>query len=306
LKNTKNNLKKQQLDDPRIKARIAAFEKKQSDRAAMLDSDPQFLIETERVKKYLEQAYGYDPQSITAFFERYPLVNIFNYRAAKNFLNSVRGVDTRAALNRYLAYAGRFRVLLRFRKGSTPHFKPESLIPYGRRFKATIVDGHLETEGAIPADFPIYDYMETEKLSVSMEAEELIDSGEVIFVQLRDSSGFSVLNELENLAYDESALTFIQHEAEQPYLFCLFGERVNKEKLARAGKVISAFQKEFYHRAKGGRPMNTAKFKEAAELDEKPGPSKVKAAALAKGDTAKDLKREEDYLFNFRKKTKPR
>jgi hypothetical protein len=95
-----------------------------------------------------------------------------------------------------------------------------------------------------------------------------LSQGRTKVVQVDDRSGSSALNQLEGLAYDADALTFILHNTpQQKYIFCLVGEKVATDTTWRsAGKAVNALQKKFYGRQKAGRPVNVARLKHAVRI----------------------------------------
>jgi hypothetical protein len=154
---------------------------------------------------------------------------------------------------------------------------------------------------SIPQDEDAAEYFESKELAVPPQIQTLIESGEAKLVRIDDSSGCSVLNDIESFAYHPEGITLVLHNAERPYLLCLYGEKVSKQLLDHAGKAISAFQREHYERGKGGRPVNLERRKKARELLKQPGSMKDKAAQV---DTTENISSSQSYISNLKKKTK--
>ncbi len=280
-----------------------------SARRKALYSDERFIVETERVRRTLESAYASDPEAVGTFFRRFPVPNGLVLPPVFLFLRGLRDAGVRHALREYVDYSNRFRVRFRLtRRGR--RFEMQVLPPYGSKFHVRLAGDHLEpVGGAVPPDFPYVDYFESADLAVQKEIQELIDSGDAKFVQIDDRSDYSVRKDLESFAYHDGGITVVLHSAEQPYLLCVFGEKVTKEVLHRFGKALSAFQREHYARGKGGRPADLERLKKALKLDRQPGQSKLKAIDLSEGGekgTSQQSKTAENYLSSIRSKLKKR
>jgi hypothetical protein len=138
-------------------------------------------------------------------------------------------------------------------------------------------------------------------MHVPGQIQELIESHEAKYVRIDESSGCSVLNDIESFAYHADGVTLLLHDAERPYLYCLFGEKATKELLDRAGKAVSAFQRDHYDRGKGGRPANLVRRKTVRELLNRPGSMKEKAAQV---DTTDNISSSQSFVSRERKRTK--
>ena len=95
----------------------------------------------------------------------------------------------------------------------------------------------------------------SEAVNVPSPTKELIDAGKATYVRIDDHGRYSILKELEDIAYKDEGVAIIHHHAEQPYFVCIFGEKTKKKDvLADLGKSLTEFQHEYYYRSKGGRP----------------------------------------------------
>jgi hypothetical protein len=130
-------------------------------------------------------------------------------------------------------------------------------------------------------------------LAVSESMQELIDSGKATFVKIDDGPGYSLLKDLESFAYRDDGVALFYHNAEQPYLGCISGEKMKKELLAQMCTTITKFQQEHFGRTKGGRPPNMEERKRMHEIDRKPISNIAKAAELAPGGDQKQVKSKE-------------
>jgi hypothetical protein len=133
-------------------------------------------------------------------------------------------------------------------------------------------------------------------LKIPDEAQALVDKGEATFTQIDDGLEYSMLKELEEFAYKDDGVAFFVHNAEQPYLGCIFGEKMSKHQLAELGKTVTEFQKKHFFRTAGGRPPNIDRLKETLEVDRKPISNLAKAAELAEGGDEKKVKTQEVNL----------
>jgi hypothetical protein len=183
--------------------------------------------------------------------------------------------------NGYIKYASRFGVYFVRRK---QQFEWRVLPQPGWKFQARQVGGRLAAMGPVPSGEAAVDHMESPDLRVSKEIQSLVDSHEVKFLRIDDASGSSVLNDLESFSYHADGVTLILHNAERPYLFCLYGENVSKESLDRIGKAITAFQRENYGRGKPGRPADLPRRRKVRELLDQPGRMKEKASEVMTTD----------------------
>ena len=138
----------------------------------------------------------------------------------------------------------------------------------------------LKPRGHVPEDSPPTDYFEAPTLQIPAAFQALVDAKAAKFVQIDDVEGASVLDDIENFAYYGDGVTFIVHHGAHPYLFCLVGEKATKALWDKAGKSITAFQRQF-GRGKGGRPTTNVGLKKTiGEALKQPGRKKEKAVRL--------------------------
>jgi hypothetical protein len=273
------------------------FEKRADARKKALDSDPIFYSETERLRKEIKAAYSYNPEAIDSFFHRFSLPLFSNWQEARTFIRTLPPA-IQDVLEKYIRYTSRFGVHF-VHQGQ--EFKMRYLSIYGWKFHVQLKDGRLEPLQSVPPDDEAAAYFESEELKVPQQIQELIGSEQAKYVCIDDSSGYSILNELESFAYHPEGITLILHNAERPYLLCIYGENASKELLHRAGKAVSAFQREHYGRGKGGRPADVKRRKKISELLEEPGSLKEKAGQV---DTTGYISSSQSFVSRVRKETK--
>jgi hypothetical protein len=274
----------------------AEFVKRGSARQKALEADPIFDHETERLRTEIQTAHSYNPQAIESFFERFPLPLFFHLEQARAFMKTL-APGIQVVLEKYIRYSSRFGVYFVCRK---QQFEVRYLPTNGWKFHVKQVDGHLEPLHPAPQDDDVAEYFESQELKVPPQIQRLIDSHQAKYVRIDDSSGCSVLNDLESFAYHPEGITLVLHGAERPYLLCLYGEKVSKELLDRAGTAVSAFQREHYERGKGGRPANLARRKKVRELLKQPGSIKDKAAQV---ETTENISSSQSFVSRVRKET---
>jgi hypothetical protein len=252
-----------------------------------LESDGIFLLETEKVKKGLEEAYGIERPSVESFLQQFPIPGQHNFHAARTFINTLPD-KIRKALVAYVRYSSRFGVYLVRRNGgfdwnvwsASVAVAPEGAPPWraGRKFLAWQRNGHLVPAVEVPHGDGAVNYFESPRLSVWPEAQELIYDGKVKFVVVVDTGGYSVLNELERMAYYPDGVTVLLHHAERPYLLFLFGEKVQQDTLHETGKILTAFRKAYGRGA--GKPLGIPALKKAFLLNAQGGRVKDMATQL--------------------------
>jgi hypothetical protein len=182
-----------------------------------------------------------------------------------------------ALLKKYVRYASRFGVYFVRRKNS---FEWRLMPEPGWKFRVNQSNGRLQASAHVPEGSPASDYFQAPTLQIPQAFQTLIDGREAKFVQIDDVSGASVLNDIENFGYHGEGITFVVHNAERPYLYCLVGEKATKALWDKAGKSITAFQRQF-GRGKGGRPTTTVgRKKTIREALKQPGRKKEKAVRL--------------------------
>jgi hypothetical protein len=220
-----------------------------------LRNDKEFRRLTNLLERELKEAYTSSPKEVTAFFRRFSFASQFSSGEVDQHLETIPQPDLRELLKRYVEYAVRFRV--EFRMETNPlKFRLFLWPDYGEKFHVQIVGDHFEpvTSGPHIEDEPFLDHFESPNLKVLDTIQELIDAGQATFVQIEDESGYSLLKDLENIAYKIEGVTFFLHNTKPPYLGCIFGEKMLKEFLADIGPSITEFQLKYYHRVSSGRP----------------------------------------------------
>jgi hypothetical protein len=250
-------------------------------RRAELESDAQFVSETEELRRGFDVAYAHSPTLVDSFLRRYRLPSPFPLQQRRAALGNFPPA-LRALFNNYSRYTSRFGVYFR-RRREPAGFEWRILTAPGWKFHARVENAHLQAILPVPAEESAQYYFETPDLQVPEAVEKLIGAGTAKFVQLDDVSGSSVLSELEGFAYHDRGVTFILHRAERPYLFCLIGEKVSKQLLDQAAKGVTAFQQQYYGRGKAGRPRELMLRKKAIELLKQPGRKKEIASTLQAG-----------------------
>jgi hypothetical protein len=117
---------------------------------------------------------------------------------------------------------------------------------------------------------------ESERINIPPAVQEQITSGKVKFVEFEDESWSSALNELEHFAYYPEGLTFVLHQAEQPYLLCLIGEKVSDKLWRQASPVKTALLKKSLGRGTAGRRRDPKRLRESIKIRQRGGPLKGK------------------------------
>jgi Raf kinase inhibitor-like YbhB/YbcL family protein len=271
-------------------------------RLRALESDQEYILRSDDVKRSLEQAYQKGSSEVTAFFRKFSLPSSFAMEEIREMLKNIGDIATRRSLEDYVCFANRFRVMFHL-KTNPLAFKTLVLNPYGEKFHVKIVDDHLEPGTQVPAlddDEPYRDFFESKGLKILGEAQDLVDKGKATFTQIDDGPGYSLLKDLETFAYKDDGVAFFIHNAEQPYLGCIFGEKLTKQLLHDMGPTVTEFQKRHFFRTAGGRPPDMERLKKMQAIDRKPISNKAKAIELADGDEKK-IKSQEVKLSNLRR-----
>ena len=107
---------------------------------------------------------------------------------------------------------------------------------------------------------------------------------------------------LEHVAYFPEGITFVLHNAEQPYLLCLVGEKVSVELWRKLSTTVTGIFRKKFGRGKAGRPKDLSKLRKAKRLLKTPGPLKAKAFLLA--GKAQNTETQQSYLSRLRKEQK--
>ncbi|HXN74382.1 MAG TPA: hypothetical protein VN861_17680 [Candidatus Acidoferrales bacterium] len=283
--------------------------KPQRDEARLqaLENDPEYIVQRDDVQRSLEHAYSNYPKEVTEFFRKFSVPSPFAMEEVRTHLTNITDDAVRRSLENYVAFAQRFRVEFRL-KTNPLIFKPLLLASYGAKFHVNIVDDHFEPGQpvGVPENEPYREFFAAEKLKILAEAQELVDKGEATFTQIDDGPGYSMLKDLETFAYKDDGVAFFIHNAEQPYLGCIFGEKMSKQFLHVMGKTLTEFQKKNFFRTSGGRPPDIARLKKVLEVDKKPISNIAKAAELAESGDEKKVKSQEVKLSQMRRKQRRR
>jgi len=258
------------------KERLREFLGSEQKRRAQLENDAVFVRETEDIQEGFEAAYLSKRQTVDSFLSQFRLPSPFHKARVQRFVDAIPSKMS-ALLKRYVRYASRFDVYFVRRNNA---FEWRVMPEFGWKFRVNQRNGRLEATGHVPEDSPPTDYFEAPTLQIPAAFQTLIDEKAAKFVQIDDVSGASVLNDIENFAYNSDGLTFIVHNGQHPYLYCLVGEKATKALWDKAGKSITAFQRQF-GRGKGGRPTtNVGLEKTIREALKQPGRKKEKAVRL--------------------------
>jgi len=258
-----------------------------------LNADKEFITETEKLSDKFEQALTQFPKPLNAFFRHFSYPVGTRLPKLKDFLKSVENARLRELLIQYVKYVARFGAVIRLRN-NRPRITVEYLIPWGLTFHVRLVKGHFEpakrnSDENTPSEY----FFESETVEMPPALRKQMKSSKVKFVKIDDNKWSSILSKLEYFAYDPSCLTFILHNAEQPYLFCLVGEKATYDLWKKTGKVVTAFTREQFNREKAGRPKNLDRFRHAIQLRKQPGQKKQNLAVC--GDSEKDFKSQQSY-----------
>jgi hypothetical protein len=241
-----------------------------------LDTDEQFIIEEARLQGEFEKFFAKYPKPLKEFFRQFSSFYGFRLGQIKQFLDSLSDERLRRLLNRYIAFVSRFGVQFKFHERQ-PRFRRDVLIPYGSKFHVRMVKRHFEPgQGSIDQDAQFGDSFESERINIPPAVQEQITSGKVKFVEFEDESWSSALNELEHFAYYPEGLTFVLHQAEQPYLLCLIGEKVSDKLWRQASPVKTALLKKSLGRGTAGRRRDPKRLRESIKIRQRGGPLKGK------------------------------
>ena len=224
-----------------------------------LKDDKEFVIQTAVLKNALERALQRYPKLVMAFFRDFSdPAGVHRYKAPE-FLKTLKNKKVKLLLGEYLKYAMRFGVVLRLRRRG---FEEEYLIPWGTKFHVRIKKEHFEPVDGYPGDedTPFEYFFESDSVKTWPALSKQMSLGRAKFVLIEDSEQTSILTRLEAFAYHPDGLTFVFHNAEQPYLFCLVGEKVTNAIWRDASTSVSSFLSRNFNRGKAGRPRDLERF----------------------------------------------
>lgn len=258
------------------KERLREFLGSEQKRRAQLENDGVFVRDTEALQEGFEAAYLSKRQTVDSFLSQFRLPSPFHKARVQRFLGATPP-KMAALLRKYVRYASRFEVYFLRRQNS---FDWRVMPEFGWKFRVNQRNGRLEATGHVPEDSSPTDYFEAPTLQIPAAFQALIDAKAAKFLQIDDVEGASVLNDIENFGYHSDGISFIVHNGAHPYLYCLVGEKATKALWDKAGKSITAFQRQF-GRGRGGRPTtNVGLRKTIHEALKQPGRKKEKAVRL--------------------------
>jgi Raf kinase inhibitor-like YbhB/YbcL family protein len=274
---------------------VGRFKPRRDDaRLRDLESDKDYVYQSDGIKRRLEEAYNARPKEV--------MPSAFAAGKIREFMKTLDDDAVRVSLEEYVKFANRFRVQFRLRTNPL-RFKTLLQTAYGEKFHVKIVGDHFEPGKPAPVseDESFRDFFRADNLKILDEAQELVDKGKATFTQIDDGPGYSLLKDLEMFAYKDDGVAFFVHNAEQPYLGCIFGEKITKQLLHDMGKTVTEFQKKHFFRTSGGRPPDMERVKKTLEVDKEPISNKAKAAELAEGGDEKKVKNQEVKLSRMRR-----
>lgn len=277
---------------------------KDAARHRALENDREFVGLRDQITRDLEDAYKARPEKVSEFFKRYSLPSLFAAGKIDQFLAAIRDNTVRRSLEDYVRFANRFQVQFRLRRNPLK-FKLLPQPSYGAKFHVNIVGDHLEPgEPVVVSEGEAFrDLFAANDLKISDEAQKLIDEGKATFTQIADGGGYSILSDFETFAYkDDGVAIFVHNAGQQPYIGCIFGEKMTKQLLHDLGTTITEFQKKHFSRTSGGRPPDMDRRKKMLEVDRQPISNKAKAIELAEGGDEKKVKTQEVKLSKLRTK----
>jgi hypothetical protein len=290
--------RKKLREDPRV----AALDHARTRRRRELSADSMFELRTEALQRQLEEAYAQNPEFVTDFFRQFSWPIAPKLKRLNAFLRKIPDISLRKTLRKYVNHANRFRVIIPLQK-LFPHFsKTFELLPSAAKFHVKIVNGQLSPIGSTDEDDPIDISFASDQVEVPRPLDQAIRLGRAKFMRVDDKEGSSCLSILERVAYFPEGISFVLHDAEQPYLLCLIGEKVSVELWRKLSTTVTAMLREEFGRGKAGRPKDLPKRRRAKKLLEKPGPLKEKAAVLAvQAGAAPTVATQQSYLSRLRR-----
>jgi hypothetical protein len=236
-----------------------------------------FVVATIRLKSRLGKAYEKDPKSVKAFFRTYSFPTGSRVLEIGRRIEKIGSKSIQDALEQYVKYVARFGVMMYIRK-KKPHFRTVAIPPYGSQFHVELSQGQLRPVRKDSGGSYI-NHFEDEKVQMPEVLHDFVQAGTTKFVRIDDKDGSSVLTQLEAFAYHREGLTFMIHDAEQPYIICLVGEDADSDMWKKAAKVSHALRREYYGE-KAGRPGDARHALRVAAQLRKPGASKSKSMSV--------------------------
>jgi len=274
--NWRNELRK----DPRV----IKYRKERWAKWRTLACDDKFVIETEKLRNALLAAHKQEPREVMRFFRLFSYPAMPKIAEIRRYLGRLNNQRLRQLLWRYVKYASQFGVGMTVRSKKRL-FRLLALPPKGPRFHARLVKDQLMPVRSCPEHLYDSSLFESDRVETPVALRGQIERGEAKFIRIEDPFSTSVLSQIEDLTYDPASVTFVLHKAERPYLLLMIGEKVGKDVVSRAGGTITAFQREYFKRRRGGRNRDISKLRRARNLLRRPGSSKEKALTLMPHNT---------------------
>jgi hypothetical protein len=265
---------------------------------ARLQKDAVFLIENARIETELKELAMNHPAIFVKFFNRFSYLSLLIRDDFEKFVSETWSNRAKEILQDYANYSRRFRVWLTRRSDGSFRVVPNG--PFNSKFRIDIVGGQSQPADPEKSGVPvIFDelYADNNLRVPTLHSEEILATGRAKFVQVEDKSGRTVLHDIEAIAYDPQAVTFILHKSNRDYLFCLVGENVTIEGTWKAaGAAVNSLQAQLYGRRKAGRPRKIEKLKKAIDLRQRGGSTSQKEKAFNLEPDAKNLASNQAYF----------
>lgn len=262
--------------DLKTHPKVRELDRRLALRAKELRKDKEFVIQEARLRTRLESFLAERPADVRRFFQKFQFPVGPRGLEARRYLRRTRIKNLKEALDDYLNFVVRFGVVFRL-EGKRSSLRLEYLVPWGTKFHVKLVEEQfMPAERRVASNESYEDYFEDDRLTVPVEVQRLIASGKGKFVLIEDPQCSSALSGLEYFANNPEGLTFVVHNAEQPYLLCLIGEKVSDKDWKRASAPRTALLRKYFNRGKAGRPPKIARLRSAIELRTRPGSIKSK------------------------------
>ena len=253
--------------------------------------DENFLNESDKIRAQFEELIRASDAEFFAFLRRYGMITPLNAEEAlRKALETANGT-TRRALENYIEYALRFCMCVRLRRRKLRDewiWRVEFYAmprPMCNRMKAKIGE-HIypDVEGRFIQGEECWPYFNAPDLHLSDDVKQRLEKSKARIVQMRDDLDYgnviNILRELEAWFYDPNSLTFLVHGRNPPVLLCLVGENVEKKPWRDTDTLITALQREYFHRKQGGRKKDRAQHAAVEKQALLPGPQKDKLSSL--------------------------
>jgi hypothetical protein len=270
-------------------------------RHQQLAADQKYVVARDRLIQKLGKEYARNPGTVTEFFRLFGWPTPLKLKSLKSYLSCLQDKELKKVLRRYVRFANRFHVIFLLRRKKR-HFRPIELLPSEAKFHVQMTNGQLAPLRATYDEEPIDASFQSNQMRLPKPVELVISSGEAKCVQIEDKDGSSVLSTLESFAYFAEGITFIVHQRERPYLFCIVGEKVTNALWRKASRAVSALLHRHHGRERAGRPKDLQKWRKTRRLLKKPGPKKAAAVELA--GKAQNVPTQQSYISRHLKELK--